>query len=784
MESSVTDDRQTFFAKISRGLARDRELPVHERLAKGLKLVRGTLAAQVALRNCDAVGPGARVSGRVRVQNRGSIRFGSGLSLIGAYVPVELVTSEGGSIEMGDNVWLNFGCAFSARSRITVGNGAQFGQHCIVADSDHPEDASGLALEAKPIEIGDDVWVAGRVTVRPGVKIGRGSVITAGSVVENDIPAGVIAGGIPARVIRRLGDTPLDEVAPAAAAPRAPLVAETYRLEPKVFGTLISDFTIDELAEELRAVGTHPPAAAQVAPFGQVSQMLLGSADPEFQGFAVVWVRPETVAPSFARLLAHEDVTEAELLAEADAFCVLLERGAAQYKLLFVPSLSLPAWRRGLGMTDLRQGGVTRGLLTLNARLADNLAKLSNAFLLNSERWLQSVGHQPETSKAWYLGKLAVPRAVMTEAAADIRAALAGTAGMARKLLVLDLDDTLWGGIVGDVGWEGLKLGGLDGEGEAFVDFQRGIKALKRRGVVLALASKNEESVALEAIARHPEMVLRADDFVAWKINWNDKARNILDLTKELNLGLQSVVFIDDNPVERARVREALPEVLVPEWPAEKFLYPAALHQLRCFDAPALSEEDLARTRMYQEERQREQLQQQVGSIDDWLQSLEIKVRAEPLHAGNLTRATQLLNKTNQLNLSTRRLTEAELLEWSRGAQRGFWALSVSDRFGDAGLTGLISVEIDGGQARVVDYVLSCRVMGRRVEHTMVHMAVEATKGRASTLVAKLLPTAKNKPCLTFWQSAGFAVEPDNVFSWDLSGEYALPATIQLEWRK
>ena len=174
----------------------------------------------------------------------------------------------------------------------------------------------------------------------------------------------------------------------------------------------------------------------------------------------------------------------------------------------------------------------------------------------------------------------------MREAAADIRAAFVGLRGAAKKLLVLDLDDTLWGGIVGDAGWENLRLGGHDPQGESFADFQRAIKNLKRRGVVLALVSKNEESVALEAIRNHPEMVLKEDDFVGWRINWTDKARNIAELATELNLGLQSVVFIDDNPVERARVREALPEVFVPEWPEDKLLYASAFGQLRCFDAP------------------------------------------------------------------------------------------------------------------------------------------------------------------------------------------------------
>jgi FkbH-like protein len=330
-----------------------------------------------------------------------------------------------------------------------------------------------------------------------------------------------------------------------------------------------------------------------------------------------------------------------------------------------------------------------------------------------------------------------------------------------------------------------LRLGGHDGIGEAFVDFQRAVKNMKRRGVVLAIASKNEESVALEAIRRHPEMVLHEDDFVGWRINWNDKAQNIAELAAGLNLGLQSVVFIDDNPVERARVREALPEVLVPEWPEDKLLYPSAFAKLTCFDAPTISQEDLERTRMYADERQREQLQKQVGSIAEWLQSLGLQVRVEPLGAGNLTRAAQLLNKTNQLNLSTRRLTEPELLSWSREPNRSFWTLSVSDRFGDAGLTGLVSLEHDGEVARIVDYLLSCRVMGRKVEETMVHLAVETARARgASAVVAKYLATPKNKPCLTFFRSSGLTNEDDREFRWDAGQVYPLPDPIKLDWRR
>ena len=348
--------------------------------------------------------------------------------------------------------------------------------------------------------------------------------------------------------------------------------------------------------------------------------------------------------------------------------------------------------------------------------------------------------------------------ALLKEAVADIKAAVSGIAGRARKLIVLDLDDTLWGGIVGEVGWEHLQLGGHDAIGEAFVDFQRALRYLQRRGILLGIVSKNEEAVALEAIAKHPDMVLRLEDFAGWRINWRDKAENVVDLVAELNLGLQSVVFIDDNPAERGRVREALPEVLVPDWPADRMLYASALLSLRCFDAPAISREDRQRTAMYAAERERRTLQSTLGSAADWLRSLEVRVQVEPLHEANLTRTAQLLNKTNQMNLSTRRLTESELLAWANQPGRVLWTFRVSDRFGDSGLVGIVSLETEGERARIVDFVLSCRVFGRAIEETMVHVAVDHARALGAHEVrAEYLPTAKNKPCLEFWQQrSGF----------------------------
>jgi FkbH-like protein len=786
-KESATMREHGLLSKITRGIARDRDLSLPERLQKGVRLLRDTAVGRVMLRDCDAVGAGARVVGRMRVENRGSISIGRGLMVTSTFLPVELITGANGTIQIGDEAWINFGTVISAQHSVRIGHRVMIGQHCIISDADLPEASDGAAHDAKGIEIGDDAWLAGRVTLRPGVKIGKGAVVTAGSIVDSDVPDGVVAGGIPARVLRTAGKADREEAQAAAATnglAAKNAVRETIAAKPAFFGTIASDFTIDELSEELRSSEHGPSVGAVVAPFGQVTQVLLQEPDPSASDFLVVWTRPDAILPSFARALAFEEVDEASLLAEVDAFVSLVEKAALRYKAVFVPTWTVASWTRGLGMLDSRRGGVTRQLLRINARLCEKLDPSANVFVLPTERWFLASGASL-SPKGWYIGKMPIPRAAMAEAALDIKSALLGLHGQARKLLVLDLDDTLWGGIVGDVGWEGLRLGGHDGLGEAFVDFQRAIKNLKRRGVVLAIVSKNEESVALEAIRSHPEMILREDDFVGWKINWTDKAKNIADLATELNLGLQSIVFIDDNPVERARVREALPEVLVPEWPEDKLLYPSAFGRLRCFDTPSLSREDADRTRLYAEERKRDQLQQQVGSMAEWLKSLGMKVKVERLGPSNLPRATQLLNKTNQLNLSTRRLTENELSAWANASDRAFWTVTVSDRFGDAGLTGLLGVERDGDILRIVDYVLSCRVMGRKVEETMLHLAVMAARERsASKVVAEYLPTAKNKPCLSVFSTSGFETSDQRTFSWDAAKPYVLPDAIDLVWEK
>jgi FkbH-like protein len=548
---------------------------------------------------------------------------------------------------------------------------------------------------------------------------------------------------------------------------------------------LISDFNAENLGALLQHSEESPGVECRLPPFGSVHSCLL-QADPKWwqptPHATVVWTRPQATLPSFQRAYEDGNYKLGEVLTDVESFARLLVDAASRTRLLLVPNWVLPPGDRGFGLLDQRPGvGLGHLLLQMNLRLAECLAGCPQVFVLDTARWVQRAGARAANPKLWYLGKIPFGHEVFAAAAAEIRAALRTAAGQSRKLLIVDLDDTLWGGTVGDVGWENLVLGGHDAEGEAFLDFQRALKTLTRRGIVLGLVSKNDEAVALAALGKHPEMVLHPTDFAGWRINWDDKAANVAALAAELNLGLQSVVFIDDNPAERARVREALPEVLVPEWPADKTQYCTALHQLTCFDTLTLTPEDRQRAARYTADRQRRgSAQAVVGSLEEWLATLEIRVQVEPLHPGNLARAAQLLNKTNQMNLRTRRLTETELQDWASDPGRSVWTLRVADRFGDLGLTGLLSLEQVDDEAHVQDFVLSCRVLGRRVEETMLALALEhARRLGLSAVVAHYQPTEKNRPCLEFLQRCGWPAGPGgHQFRAETSLAYPYPAPV------
>jgi FkbH-like protein len=727
------------------------------------------------LRRCDRLGRWSRATtGAPLIHNDGTITLGSRVRLTCSYAPVELRADDGGVIELGDRVAINFGTSLVARSSISIGSNVSIAPFCVIDDSS----PDGVI---EPITIGDGCWLASRVVVLPGSHLGAGSVVTAGSVVSGHIPPGVVVGGAPLRTLRHLDGSPsapLDDGRPLPIkdASRVRQQPSTDRTPIRRYdGILISDFTIDPLAIMLARRQSSIELRAEVAPFDQVVPTLL---DPPQAGrdFAVVWTQPSSVVPAMGRLAAGDTVTEGDLHEDVDSFASLIGQGLGEFTAVIVPTWTQPVWKRGRGVADLRPGGAAWALAIVNMRLVSALSSYTNVFVVDAARWTGAAGTRAYNERAWYAGKVPFGNAVFESAADDIVAAIESLGTAPRKLLVLDLDNTLWGGVVGDVGVDNLVLGGHDADGEAFVDFQASIAALRRQGVLLAIASKNEEATGLAAIDTHEAMRLRREDFVAWRINWNDKADNIAQIAAELNLGLQSVVFIDDNPHERERVRDALPEVLVPEWPPEPTDYVRALESLSCFDHVSTTAEDLARTELYQAERVRTEMKKSVSSVQQWIEELAIVVTVMPLSPANIVRATQLLNKTNQMNLTTRRLNEDEFLGWSNDEHRHVVTISIADRLGDAGLTGIVSVEAADGTAHIVDFVLSCRVMGRSIEDAMLSVAAELAAELGCTAVAaEVRPTDKNAPCQAFFARSGWTDDGGHRFSSDVSDIASFP---------
>lgn len=543
---------------------------------------------------------------------------------------------------------------------------------------------------------------------------------------------------------------------------------------------------MSNFASLLRNDPTEPLIELLDSPYGAVMQVL---AEPhrfvthERADVAIVWTRLESVSPGFERLLEGENVSADAVLEEVDQFAAMILKLRGRTRFVLVPSWTLCPDRRNFSLFGFNDpAGWDRVLLQANLRLAAALEPHSGFCVLNAQNWIARVGKGACSSKLWYLSKTPFSNALLKEAVSETKSALTGLVGRTRKILVLDLDDTLWGGIVGDDGWQNISLGGHDPIGEAFADFQRELKALSRRGVLLAIVSKNDEAIALEAIDRHPEMVLRREDFARWRINWDDKAGNLQKLMASLSLGLDSAVFIDDNPSERARIRETFPDVFVPDWPDDKTLYATSLRALNCFNAVNLSEEDRSRTSSYVAERERQANLAAVSSLDDWLETLGLTLDVEELSNFNLRRAVQLLNKTNQMNLQTRRMPEEEFAVWSQQSACKAWVFRVRDRFGDYGLTGLGSLRFSGDHASIEDFLLSCRVFGKKVEDAIFAVLIrEARANGAASVTAIYHPTAKNKPCLEFLERSGFRRGNDRVtFSWNTADEFREPRHVRV----
>lgn len=439
------------------------------------------------------------------------------------------------------------------------------------------------------------------------------------------------------------------------------------------------------------------------------------------------------------------------------------------------------------GSLDCALPGTQRTIIDAINRDLAGFVLDSGDVLLDVAGIAQTVGianwHNPQL---WNMAKFAFSDEFLPLYADHVARIIAAIRGKSRKVLILDLDNTVWGGVIGDDGLEGIKIAQGDATGEAHLAVQRLALDFRQRGIVLAVSSKNNDEIARAPFEQHPEMLLKLDHIAVFQANWNDKATNIQAIAEELSLGLDAMVFLDDNPVERGLVRRLLPQVAVPELPEDPACYARTLAAAGYFEAVAFAAEDLKRAGYYQDNAKRATLQKQVGGVDAYLASLDMTITFQPFDATGRARIVQLINKSNQYNLTTRRYTEPEVTAAESDPDVFTLQVRLADIFGDNGMISVVICRpVDYGVWDIDTWLMSCRVLGRKVEHMVLREILEHTRAAGiHKLVGTYRPTDRNKLVVDHYAKLGFSkVREDDsgLTMWELVVENANPESAPMK---
>jgi len=539
---------------------------------------------------------------------------------------------------------------------------------------------------------------------------------------------------------------------------------------------LLGGATTDLLTRPLRLalLGLGIAPDLHVAPFNQIHQELLdpGSATAAFAPrIAIVLPSPSNLmgwpeeGADAARATAAAADSVRSLLAPFDG---LHQRAGTE----FILSNFLPPARRPHGNLSARiPSDPVSFLRRVNQVLADSAPPWVHLADLAGMAELRGLDHLVD-ARLWFEAKTPVSPAFVPELARMLASLVGAVLGRTRKVLALDLDNTLWGGVIGDDGLGGIELGEGTAAGEAYKALQQYALDLKRRGVLLAIVSKNEDDAARLPFLKHPETVLRLEDFAAIKANWQPKSDNLRALAKELDLGLDSFVFLDDNPAEREEVASALPQVTVVRGGSDPVDMLETLDRQRWFEVVAITAEDRKRSEFYRARSEVASLEANARDLSEFLASLDMHAVIAPIDGVSLERVTQLVNKTNQFNLTTRRMTGAEV---EQIAGSGAWlhrTVRLSDRFGDHGLIAVFMGRIDGDALIVENWLMSCRVLNRGVERFLLDRVVKAAADRGLRRIdGRYIPTARNALVREHYERLGFektGEEPDGTTTWRL----------------
>jgi FkbH-like protein len=475
---------------------------------------------------------------------------------------------------------------------------------------------------------------------------------------------------------------------------------------------------------------------------------------------------PEDSDAAVERALSYVDTVRNGLKAAGNVVCI-------------VQTLAAPPERLFGSLDRVLPGTLSNTIDRVNARLAQSIPGTGD-LLLDVAGIADTVGlenwHSPSE---WNLAKLPFSNSYLPLYADHLARLIAALRGKSRRVLVLDLDNTLWGGVIGDDGLEGILCAQGDATGEAYLSVQRLALELRERGIALAVSSKNNDEVARLPFREHREMLVKEEHIAVFQANWNDKATNIQAIAKELSLGTDAMVFLDDNPMERNLVREMLPEVAVPELPADPALYARTLAAAGYFEAVAFSDEDVKRAGYYRDNAKRVELEKQAGDIDAYLKTLRMEITFQPFDANGRARITQLINKSNQFNLTTKRYTEAEVAAAESDPDCFTMQVRLSDAFGDNGMISVVICRPKSPAAWEIDtWLMSCRVLGRRVEQMVLKQIISHAVARGvHRLVGVYKPTDRNKLVEHHYSKLGFSsIGPgdDGSTLWELDADNAV----------
>ncbi len=521
----------------------------------------------------------------------------------------------------------------------------------------------------------------------------------------------------------------------------------------------------------------------------------------EFGAVVAALLEPDTASDSLHILLDQSGFLCADWRQSSELGAELIERKIGMFadavaaharrsgRPLFIntlPAIAAPL----VGHVDIHhQAGAASVVAAVNRCLAGLASEHSSIHLIDADIALADIpAARRAEAKHWYYGRIAY-----SEAASRALAKAFALAWQARqrgpvKVVAIDFDNTLWGGVFGDDGLAKLQCGD-DFPGNAYKAFQNECLRLKSQGMLLVALSKNNPD-ALRAFAEHPGMALQADDFAATAVDWNPKPENIRKIAADLNLGIDSFLFLDDSPHEREAMRRMCPEVIVPEMPADPALRPQWLRTLACTWPVRLTAEDTQRSEMYAAERKSRQLRESALSYDDYLRDLKQELLLEPLNPGNLARAAQLHQRTNQFNLTTRRFSEAELAAFMPNPNALAMVGTVTDRFASHGIVIAGIATMDGRTARIESLLMSCRVIARQVETALLGALIQKLQDCGiETIEGFYYPTAKNMLVRDFYPTHGFSVQPfdgdGTAWQWN-KGQNDVPGSpfIKIQWRQ